>query len=112
LNRTANTDSSVSAKVKVPFLGLKPAYDELRVGFDAAYRRVMDSGWYVLGKELEAFEAEFAAYCGVNHCVGVGNGLDALHLILYGYGIGQGDEVMRRSVHSVENLRLRMFLPT
>src|SRR5205823_8865305 len=48
LNRTANTGSSVSAKVKVPFLELKPAYDELRVGFDAAYRRVMDSGWYVL----------------------------------------------------------------
>ena len=80
--------------MKVPFLELKPAYDELRVGFDAAYRRVMDSGWYVLGKELEAFEAEFAAYCGVNHCVGVGNGLDALHLILRGYGIGQGDEVI------------------
>src|SRR5438046_7068958 len=54
----------------------------------------MDSGWYVLGKELEVFEAEFAAYCGVNHCIGVGNGLDALHLILRGYGIGTGDEVL------------------
>jgi dTDP-4-amino-4,6-dideoxygalactose transaminase len=54
----------------------------------------MDSGWYLLGKELEAFELEFAAYCGVNHCIGVGNGLDALHLILRGYGIGRGDEVI------------------
>jgi dTDP-4-amino-4,6-dideoxygalactose transaminase len=80
--------------VKVPFLELKPAYNELRAELDAAYRRVMDSGWYILGNELEAFETEFAAYCGVKHCVGVGNGLDALHLILRGYGIGQGDEVI------------------
>jgi len=80
--------------VKVPFLELKPAYNELRAELDAAYRRVMDSGWYILGNELEAFETEFAAYCGVNYCIGVGNGLDALHLILRGYGIGQGDEVI------------------
>ena len=80
--------------MKVPFLELKPAYNELRAGFDAAYRRVMESGWYVMGNELEAFESEFAAYCGVNYCIGVGNGLDALHLILRGYGIGQGDEVI------------------
>lgn len=80
--------------MKVPFLELKPAYLELKDEFDAAYQRVMESGWYLLGKELEAFEAEFAAYCGVRHCVGVGNGLDALHLILRGYGIGPGDEVI------------------
>ena len=80
--------------MKVPFLELKPAYNELRAGFDAAYRRVMESGWYVMGNELEAFESEFAAHCGVNYCIGVGNGLDALHLILRGYGIGQGDEVI------------------
>src|SRR5947207_10874582 len=80
--------------MKVPFLELRPAYEELRAELDAAYRRVMDSGWYLLGKELEAFELEFAAYCGVNHCIGVGNGLDALHLILRGYGIGTGDEVL------------------
>lgn len=78
----------------VPFLHLKPAYDELRSEFDAAYRRVMDSGWYLLGKELEAFEAEFAAYCEARYCVGVGNGLDALHLILRAYNIGPGDEVI------------------
>jgi dTDP-4-amino-4,6-dideoxygalactose transaminase len=80
--------------VKVPFLELRPAYEELRAELDAAYRRVMDSGWYLLGGELERFETEFAAYCGVNHCIGVGNGLDALHLILRGYGIGRGDEVI------------------
>jgi dTDP-4-amino-4,6-dideoxygalactose transaminase len=54
----------------------------------------MDSGWYLLGKELEAFESEFARYCGVKHCIGVGNGLDAIHLILRGYDIGPGDEVI------------------
>jgi dTDP-4-amino-4,6-dideoxygalactose transaminase len=81
-------------KVKVPFLELRPAYEELRADLDTAYRRVMDSGCYILGKELKTFETEFATYCGVNHCIGVGNGLDALHLILRGYGIGRGHEVI------------------
>jgi dTDP-4-amino-4,6-dideoxygalactose transaminase len=80
--------------VKVPFLELKPAYLELKAEFDEAYHRVMDSGWYLLGGELEAFEAEFAAYCETAHCVGVSSGLDALHLIVRGYGIGAGDEVI------------------
>ena len=69
-------------------------YRELRALHDAAYHRVMDSGWVLLGQELEAFESEFAAYCGVPHCVGVANGLDALHLILRAWGIGPGDEVL------------------
>jgi dTDP-4-amino-4,6-dideoxygalactose transaminase len=80
--------------VTVPFLELKPTYDELRNEFDAAYHRVMDSGWYLLGEEIEAFEREFAAYCEAKHCVAVGNGLDALHLILRAYDIGAGDEVI------------------
>ena len=80
--------------MKVPFLELKPTYLELKDEFDAAYHRVMDSGWYLLGRELEAFESEFAQYCGVKHCLGVGNGLDAIHLILRGYDIGPGDEVI------------------
>jgi dTDP-4-amino-4,6-dideoxygalactose transaminase len=54
----------------------------------------MSSGWYILGQEVEAFETEFASYCGVRHCIGVSNGLDALELILRGYGIGAGDEVI------------------
>ena len=61
---------------------------------DGAYQRVMDSGWYILGAEVEAFEVEFAAYTGVDHCIGVDSGLDALHLVLRGYGIGPGDEVI------------------
>ena len=68
----------------------KDIADELK---DAA-ARVIDSGWYVLGREVERFEESFAAYCGTRHCVGVGNGLDALHLILRGYDIGPGDEVI------------------
>jgi len=80
--------------MKVPFLELRPAYDELRAELDAAYHRVMDSGWYLLGEELNQFEAEFAAYCQTDFCVGVGNGLDALHLILKAYGIGAGDKVI------------------
>lgn len=59
-----------------------------------AVQRVIESGRYVLGQETEAFEREFADYCGVAHCVGVGNGLDALSLILRGYDIGPGDEVI------------------
>jgi dTDP-4-amino-4,6-dideoxygalactose transaminase len=80
--------------MKVPFLELKPGYDELRSDIDAAYHRVMESGWYLLGTEIEQFEAEFALYCETSFCVGVGNGLDALHLILRAYNIGVGDEVI------------------
>lgn len=80
--------------MNIPFLDLKSPYLELQLELDEAYRRVMESGWYILGKETEAFEAEFAAYCGVQHCIGVGNGLDALHLILRAMNIGPGDEVV------------------
>lgn len=80
--------------MKVPFLDLKFPHIELQQELEAAFRRVLESGWYVLGREVEAFEEEFAAYCGVRQCVGVGNGLDALHMILRAYGIGAGDEVI------------------
>lgn len=78
----------------IPFLNLQAAYLELQQELDAAYRRVMKSGFYILGQELEAFETEFAAYCGTQYCVGVGNGLEALHLILRAMEIGPGDEVI------------------
>lgn len=78
----------------VPFLNLQAAYVELKDELDAACSRVMNSGWYVLGEEVELFEKEYAAYCGTKHCVGVGNGLDALQLILRAYEIGAGHEVI------------------
>jgi len=80
--------------VKIPFLDLKASYLELKSELDAVYKRVMDSGWYIQGEEVRAFEAEFAEYCNVKYCVGVGNGLDALHLILRAMHIGAGDEVI------------------
>ena len=80
--------------MKVPFLDFVGPYEELKAELDEAYIRFMRSAWYVLGREVEAFEQEFAAYCGTKHCVGVGNGLEALHLILRAYGIGEGDEVI------------------
>lgn len=80
--------------MKVPFLDLKSTYTELQTELDDAYRRLMNSGWYILGEEVAAFEQEFADYCSVKHCISVANGLDALHLILRGYEIGDGDEVI------------------
>jgi dTDP-4-amino-4,6-dideoxygalactose transaminase len=80
--------------MKVPFLDLKAPYEELKSELDSAYRRVMESGWFILGDDLHEFEAEFATYCGARYCVGVGNGLDALHLILRAMDIGPGDEVI------------------
>ena len=80
--------------MNIPFLDIGAAYRELQPEIDAAVQRVLQSGWYILGEEVECFEAEFAAYCGVRHCIGVGNGLDALHLILRAYEIGEGDEVI------------------
>jgi len=78
----------------IPFLDMKSAYAELKPELDAAYERVMKSGWFVLGREVEAFEAEYAAYCGIRHCVGLGNGLEALELCLRAWDIGAGDEVI------------------
>lgn len=80
--------------MKVPFLDFVGPYDELKPELDAAYERFMRSAWYILGKECEAFEQEFATYCGSKHCIGVGNGLEALHLVLRAWGIGKGDEVI------------------
>lgn len=78
----------------IPFLDLKAPHVELREEINEAIARVIDSGWYILGPEVEAFEAEFAAYCEANQCIGVGNGLDALHLALLATGVGPGDEVI------------------
>lgn len=82
------------AKMGIPFLDLRAPYLELRAEIDDAFRRVMLAGRHVLGPEVEAFEAEFAAYCGAAHCVTVGSGCDALELTLRALGIGPGDEVL------------------
>lgn len=78
----------------VAFLDLSSAYSELRQEIDEAVLRVLASGHYILGPEVEAFEQEYAAYCGARHCVGVANGLDALHLALRALDVGAGDEVI------------------
>jgi dTDP-4-amino-4,6-dideoxygalactose transaminase len=76
----------------IPFLRLTPGADAPAV--EAAIRRVVERGWFVLGPELDAFEREFAAACGARHAAGVGTGTDALHLALRALGIGPGDEVI------------------
>lgn len=78
--------------MRIPFNVLRPGDD--RDAVDAAIARVVDSGWYVLGPEVAAFEAEFAAAAGATHCVGVNTGTDAIALALRALGIGPGDEVI------------------
>ena len=78
----------------IPFLELGASYRELKPEIDAAVSRVLESGWYILGPEVEAFEAEWAAYCDAKHAVGLANGLDALTLALRALDIGPGDEVI------------------
>jgi len=78
----------------IPFLDLKAINLRQRDDFHRALDQVLNSGWLILGDQCQAFEEEFASYCGVKHCIGVGNGLEALHLVLRAWGIGPGDEVI------------------
>ena len=78
----------------VPFVDLVAQYKELRVEVMAAVDKVLGSGQYILGDEVEAFEQEFARYCGAKHCVGVSSGTEALHLTLRALQVGPGDEVI------------------
>ena len=78
----------------VPFLDLGAAVEELQPALGETIQRVTASGRFVLGPELEAFEREFADYCEVAHCIGVGNGLDALSILLRAYDVGKGDDVL------------------
>jgi len=80
--------------MNVPFLDLQAPYIELRKEIDCAIKRVLESGWYILGEEVDSFEREYAEYCEAQHCVGVASGLDALHLALLAFGVGPGDEVI------------------
>ena len=80
--------------MKVPFLDLGASFRELKPEIETAVARVLDSGWYILGPEVEEFEAEWAEYCEAKHAVGLGNGLDALILALRALDVGPGDEVI------------------
>ena len=80
--------------MKVPFLDLQAGYIELQAEIDAAIKRVLESGWYILGEEVDAFEREYANYCEAEYCIGLANGLDALHLALLALDVGPGDEVI------------------
>lgn len=78
----------------IPFVSFEPMHHEIKEELRQAYDRVMASEWFIQGEECAKFEEEFAIYCGAKYCVGCGNGLDALFLILKAYGIGEGDEVI------------------
>lgn len=80
--------------MEVPFVTFKPLEKELDSGIRAAFERVYANSWYIGGKEDSSFEKAFANYCGTKYCVGTGNGLDSLMLILKALGIHDGDEVI------------------
>ena len=80
--------------MKIPFVTFLPMEKELNDELRDAFDRVFTRSWYISGVEDEAFEKAFAEYCGAKYCVGVGNGLDALMLVLKALGIGEGDEVI------------------
>lgn len=84
----------MSSPTPVKFLDLERLHRDISAELEQACSSVIRSGHYIMGPELEAFESEFAAYCGVDHCLGVANGLDALRLLLMAYGVGPGDEVL------------------
>ena len=84
----------MTAHMQVPLTDLAGLYSSIRSEVDAALQRVVSSGGYILGPEVEAFEQSMAAYCGVSHAVGVASGTDALELALMACGIGAGDEVI------------------
>lgn len=80
--------------MSIPFLDLKAINQAHSADLEAAFKRVLESGWYILGQETARFESAFAAYCGSSAAIGVANGLDAIFLALKAAGIGPGDEVI------------------
>ncbi len=78
----------------IPFYNFTYQHEQVRAEMQRALLDVFDSAWYVLGERVATFEKEYAAYLGVKHCIGVGNGLDALKISLRALGIGAGDEVI------------------
>ncbi len=88
----------------IPVSAPKRQYLSHRSEIDAAISGVLESGWYVLGSEVTAFEKEFATYCGVEHAIGVGNGTDALAIAIKALGIGPGDEVVTSALTAVATI--------
>jgi dTDP-4-amino-4,6-dideoxygalactose transaminase len=84
----------MASSSSVPFGDLRRQNAVMRAELDAAVARVIESGWYILGREVVAFEEEFAAYCGASYCVGVASGAEALYLGLAALGVGPGTEVI------------------
>ena len=84
----------MAPSLPIKFADLQAQHALLAPELDEAIRRVLERGRFILGPELEAFEAEFAAYCGVQHCVGVASGTEAIQLALLACGVGRGDEVI------------------
>lgn len=80
--------------MKIPFGNLKRQYEQLREQIDTATQEVYESGWFILGQQVQRFEANFAQYCGAKYAVGVGSGTEALHLALIACGVQPGDEVI------------------
>ena len=78
----------------VPFVSFEAMHKEIKQEVTEKFKKVYAKNWFIQGEECRAFEEEFADYCNVKYCIGCGNGLDALFLILKGYGIGEGDEVI------------------
>jgi dTDP-4-amino-4,6-dideoxygalactose transaminase len=78
----------------IPFFSFQPENERIRAEILQVFARVYDANWYILGEQLLAFEKEYALWNNTQHCIGVGNGLDALRLALFSLGIGQGDEVI------------------
>jgi dTDP-4-amino-4,6-dideoxygalactose transaminase len=81
-------------KIKVPFLDLYRVNQKYRNKIEFAFKGVLDSGWYILGKKVEEFENNFAEFCNTKYCIGVGNALEAMYLVLKSWDIGDGDEVI------------------
>lgn len=80
--------------MKIPFVSFDIMHKEIETDLEQAFKSVLQNNWFIQGSQCSAFEDEFAAYCGAKFCIGCGNGLDALFLILKAYGIGPGDEVI------------------
>ncbi|WP_026887161.1 DegT/DnrJ/EryC1/StrS family aminotransferase [Clostridium beijerinckii] len=80
--------------MEVPFLNFKPMHNEIKDEILDVFEKIYDNNWFILGPHVEAFEKEFSKYCGANYCISCGNGLDALSIILRGYDIGEGDEII------------------